>query len=161
MYNSMWEKRRIAMDTPTNTAWGQAHSYLIPNDRRSSAVWMPFFNYQTGGDGLIAGLGWSGAWRAYFDHQGDGKSTILAGVENFDSILHPGETVRSTLNLFLYWQGMLHGQTCSPVLEHHSLYAAATGEPSIRASYGGVLSTNISIHREDPGVRNSAGCLLV
>jgi alpha-galactosidase len=112
MHNSMWDKRRrIPMDTPTNARWGQTHAYHIPTDKRSSATWLPFFNYQTGGDGLITGLGWSGAWRAYFDHQGDGKSTILAGVENFDSILHPGETVRSTLNLALYWQGeMLHGQ---------------------------------------------------
>ena len=97
MHNSMWDKRRrIAMDTPANTAWGQANAYLFPGDKRSSAIWLPFFNYQTGGDGLITGLGWSGAWRAYFDHQGGGKSTILAGVENFDSILHPGESVRST-----------------------------------------------------------------
>ncbi|OQC04507.1 MAG: Alpha-galactosidase [Candidatus Hydrogenedentes bacterium ADurb.Bin101] len=112
MHNSMWDKRRrIAMDTPTNAAWAQAHAYFIPTDKRSSAIWLPFFNYQTGGDGLITALGWSGAWRAYFDHQGEGKSTILAGVENFDSILHPGETVRSPLNMVLYWQGeILHGQ---------------------------------------------------
>jgi len=112
MHNSMWDKRRrIPMDTPSNTHWGQAHAYLAPSDKRSSGVWLPFFNYQTGGDGLIVGLGWSGAWRAYFDHQGGGNSTIMAGVENLDTILHPGESVRSTLNLVLYWQGeMLHGQ---------------------------------------------------
>lgn len=112
MHNSMWDKRRrIAMDNPSNAAWARAHCYLIPTDKRSSAVWLPLFNYQTGSDGLIAGLGWSAAWRAYFDHQGGGKSTILAGVENFDSILHPGETVRSTLSLVLYWKGeLLHGQ---------------------------------------------------
>jgi alpha-galactosidase len=124
MHNSMWDKRRrIAMDAPTNAAWAQANAYLIPKDQRSSAIWLPLFNYQTGGDGLITALGWSGAWRAYFDHQGGGKSTILAGVENFDSILHPGETVRSTLNLALYWQGeLLHGQNMfrKLVLEHYS-----------------------------------------
>jgi hypothetical protein len=124
MHNSMWDKRRrIAMDTPTNAQWGQAHAYHIPTDKRSSAIWLPFFNYQTGGDGLITGLGWSGAWRAYFDHQGGGNSTILAGVENFDSILHPGETVRSTLNLALYWQGELSARSEHVprlVLEHYS-----------------------------------------
>lgn len=124
MHRSMWDKRRrIAMDTPTNIAWGQAHSYNMPWDRRSSAAWLPMFNYQTGGDGLITALGWSAAWRAYFDHQGDGKSTILAGVENFNSILHPGETVRSTLNLALYWKGeLLHGQNLFRrlILEHYS-----------------------------------------
>lgn len=112
MHNSMWDKRRrIAMDTPTNARWGQTHAYHLPTDKRSSAHWLPLFNYQTGGDGLVTGLGWSGAWRAYFDHTGGGKSTILAGVENLDSILRPGESVRSTLNLVLYWQGeMMHGQ---------------------------------------------------
>lgn len=124
MHSSMWNKsRRISMDTPSNAAWGQVNSYLIPADKRSTATWLPFFNYQTGDDGLITGLGWSGAWRAYFDHPGGGKSTILAGVENFDSILHPGETVRSTLNLVLYWKGeLLHGQNMFRrlVLEHFS-----------------------------------------
>ncbi len=124
MHSSMWEKRRrVAMDTPTNAEWARANAYLIPTDKRSSAIWLPLFNYQTGGDGLITGLGWSGAWRAYFDHQGGGKSTILAGVENFDSILHPGESVRSTLNLALYWQGeLLHGQNMFRrlVREHYS-----------------------------------------
>jgi alpha-galactosidase len=122
MHNSMWDKRRrIPMDTPTNERWGQTQAYHLPRDRRASATWLPFFNYQTGGDGLITGLGWSGAWRAYFDHQGGGASTILAGVENLDTILHPGETVRSTLNLVLYWQGeMMHGQNLfrQLVLEH-------------------------------------------
>ena len=124
MHTSMWNKRRrIPMDTPSNAAWAHAHSYHLPQDKRSSAQWLPFFNYQTGGDGLITALGWSGAWRAYFDHQGEGKSTILVGVENFDSILHPGETVRSTLNLALYWQGeMLHGQNMfrQLLLQHYS-----------------------------------------
>lgn len=124
MHSSMWDKRRrLAMDSAVNAAWAQANSYLIPHDKRSSAIWLPFFNYQTGGDGLITGLGWSGAWRAYFDHQGGGKSTILAGVENFDSILHPGESVRSTLNLALYWQGeLLHAQNMfrKLVLQHYS-----------------------------------------
>lgn len=124
MHNSVWDRRRrVPMDTPSNAAWAQVHSYHLPQDKRSSAQWLPFFNYQTGGDGLITGLGWSGAWRAYFDHQGGGKSTILAGVENFNSILHPGESVRSTLNLALYWQGeMLHGQNMFRrlVLEHYS-----------------------------------------
>lgn len=112
MHNSMWDqRRRIPMDTPTNARWAETHSYLMPTDKRSSSHWLPFFNYQTGADGLVTGLGWSGAWRAYFDHQGGGRSTILAGVENLDTILHPGESVRSTLNLALYWRGdMMHGQ---------------------------------------------------
>jgi hypothetical protein len=147
MHNSMWDKRRrIAMDTPMNTRWGQTHAYHLPADKRSSAVWLPFFNYQTGSDGLITGLGWSGAWRAYFDHQGGGNSTILAGVENFDSILRPGESVRSTLNLALYWQGeMLHGQNMFRrlVLNHYSprIDGKLVEPPISGVVWGGIPST--------------------
>ena len=39
MHNSMWDKRRrIAMDNPSNATWAQANAYLIPRDKRSSAV---------------------------------------------------------------------------------------------------------------------------
>jgi alpha-galactosidase len=150
MHNSMWDKRRrIPMDTPSNEKWGQAHAYLSPADKRSSAVWLPFFNYQTGGDGLITGLGWSGAWRAYFDHQGGGRSTILAGVENFDSILHPGETVRSTLNLAIYWQGeLMHGQNMfrKIVLDHYSPHINGKPvEPPIPAVVWGGAPTKVHL----------------
>ena len=146
MHNSMWDKRRrVPMDTPCNTRWGETHAYNLPNDHRSSAVWLPFFNYQTGGDGLITGLGWSGAWRAYFDHQGGGASTVLAGVENLDTILHPGEAVRSTLNLVLYWQGeLMHGQNMFRriVLDHFTPHIGGKPvEPPISGVvWGGIPS---------------------
>lgn len=146
MHNSMWDqRRRIPMDTPTNTRWGETNAYHIPNDHRSSAVWLPFFNYQTGRDGLLTGLGWSGGWRAYFDHQGGGASTILAGVENLDTILHPGEAVRSTLNLVLYWQGeMMHGQNMFRrlVLDHYTPHIGGKPvEPPISGVvWGGIPS---------------------
>lgn len=146
MHNSMWDqRRRVPMDTTTNTRWGEAQAYNIPNDRRSSAVWLPFFNYQTGGDGLITALGWSGAWRAYFDHQGGGKSTILAGVENLDTILRPGEAVRSTLNLALYWQGeLMHGQNMFRrlVLDHFTprLNGRPVEPPISGVVWGGIPS---------------------
>ncbi len=146
MQNSMWDKRRrIPMDTPTNAQWAQTHAYNLPYDKRASAIWLPFFNYQTGSDGLIIGLGWSGGWRAYFDHQGGGHSTILAGIENFDSVLHPGETARSTLNLALYWQGeIMHGQNMFRrlVLEHFSPRVDGTlVEPPISGVvWGGIPS---------------------
>ncbi len=147
MQNSMWDKRRrIPMDTPTNAQWAQTHAYHLPYDKRASAIWLPFFNYQTGNDGLIIGLGWSGAWRAYFDHQGGGHSTILAGIENFDSVLHPGETARSTLNLALYWQGeIMHGQNMFRrlVLEHFSPRNNGTlVEPPISGVVWGGIPSN-------------------
>ncbi|MBR5626209.1 MAG: alpha-galactosidase [Thermoguttaceae bacterium] len=112
MHSSMWNKSRsMTINSVTNNYWGATHSWLIPTDGRSSAHWLPFFNYQTGNDGLILGLGWSGRWTASFNYPGDKSSTIYAGLDNFNSILHPGEAIRSPLNLVIYWQGeMMHGQ---------------------------------------------------
>ena len=112
MHASMWNKARtISMNPDSNIAEANLRSYLLPSDTRSSAHWLPFFNYQTGSDGLIVALGWSGSWRADFRHNGDGNSSVQAGLGKFDSVLHPGETVRAPLVMVLYWTGeMMHGQ---------------------------------------------------
>ncbi|MDO5553476.1 MAG: alpha-galactosidase [Planctomycetia bacterium] len=146
MHASMWNKSRsIFMNSHTNNEWGSANSYLIPSDKRSSAVWLPFFNYQTGSDGLVTGLGWSASWNADFVHTGNGKSTIKSGPGNFHSYLKPGESIRSPLNLVLYWQGeMMHGQNMfrKLVLEHYTpkIHGKMVEPPVSGLVWGGVPS---------------------
>jgi alpha-galactosidase len=144
MHNSLWDqKRRLVMDSPTNLHFAQTQRYCIPGDKRTSAVWMPFFNYQTGSDGLITALGWSGSWQAAFDHTGAGKSTISAGLENLNTKLLPDESIRSPLILVLYWQGeLMHGQNvCRQfILAHHSpqIDGKLIEPPDVGIVWGGV-----------------------
>lgn len=113
MRQSMWtESRNLQLNSQTNRAYrvGLSNS-LFEADERPSATWLPFFNLQTGDDGLIVGLGWNGAWRAGFEQGGDRTTRITAGMERLDTILHPGEQIRSPLILVLYYEGTVrHAQ---------------------------------------------------
>ena len=107
MRKSMWvHHRNVRMDSANNAAFRKAlNSSLFDSDDRPSATWLPFFNYKTGPDGLIVALGWNGGWFAEFNHHGNGETDISAGQERLNTILYPGETIRSPLVMLMYWQG--------------------------------------------------------
>ncbi len=113
MRQSMWtDKRKVRMDAKNNAALFNAQNNVLnPNDSRPSAVWLPFFNYQSGNDGILVALGWNGRWFAEFDHQGKGKTNISAGMEFLNAKLLPGESIRSPRVLLAYWSGeAMHAQ---------------------------------------------------
>lgn len=92
-------------------------------DGRSSVDWLPFFNLQTGGDGIVLGLGWSGQWEAEFRHDGERNVHVTAGMEHTRLCLHPGEEIRTPLILLLYWRGEpIHGHNVLRrfLLHHHT-----------------------------------------
>ncbi|MDO5554993.1 MAG: alpha-galactosidase [Planctomycetia bacterium] len=144
MRKSMWcHNRTVRMDSATNSAFRVAlNSSLFDSDTRPSATWLPFFNYKTGPDGLIVGLGWNGTWCAEFNHHGDGKTDMTAGMERLNTILYPGESIRSPLVMLLYWQGeVMHGQNVFRqfVLAHN--HPQENGKPALTplccSSWGG------------------------
>lgn len=150
MRQSMWNhKRKIRMDANSNAALFNAqNNVLIPNDSRPSAVWLPFFNYQTGNDGILVGLGWNGRWFAEFDHLGKGKTNITAGMEFLNAKLLPGESIRSPLVLISYWSGEpMHAQNMfrQLILAHHAP-RQPNGElavpPVFCQTWGGVPTKN-------------------
>ncbi|NNM87710.1 MAG: hypothetical protein HKL95_04240 [Phycisphaerae bacterium] len=90
---------------------------------RPSVDWLPFFNLQTGTEGIIIGLGWSGQWQADFDPCGSNNFRVRAGMEFLNLRLRPGETIRSPKILLLYWKGeAIHGHNILRqfVLAHHT-----------------------------------------
>ncbi|MDO5582298.1 MAG: alpha-galactosidase [Planctomycetia bacterium] len=125
MRQSMWnDRRKVRMDTNSKAAFFESlNNVYIPNDSRPSAVWLPFFNYQTGNDGILIGLGWNGRWFTEFDHKGKGKTTVSAGMEFLNTKLLPGESIRSPLVLIAYWNGEpMHAQNMfrQLILAHHA-----------------------------------------
>jgi alpha-galactosidase len=71
----------------------------------SSTRWLPFYNLQWNGGGLIWAIGWSGRWQ--FDISRDANNTISlkAGQRTLATTLHPGESIRTPRMLMLSWQG--------------------------------------------------------
>ena len=59
------------------------------SEGRSSVDWLPFFNLQSGNDGLIVVIGWTGQWFATVGRSGD-VAHLRAGMEGVRVSLRPG-----------------------------------------------------------------------
>ena len=73
---------------------------------RSSVDWLPFFNLQTGTDGLVVAVGWSGQWHAAVERHGD-ETRLRAGMDGLRLALPAGTGVRTPRVLLVYWRGAL------------------------------------------------------
>ncbi len=89
----------------------KASKQLAPAGGRPTNGTFPCWNFQTGGKGLLVGLGWPGQWSARFDRD-EGKSLRLrAGQELTHFKLLPGEEARTPLVVLMHYQGdWLRGQ---------------------------------------------------
>lgn len=146
MRQSMWDaKRTIRMDSAANAVFRRARNgspSFAPVDQRPSATWLPFFNLRTGDDGLFVALGWSGRWFAEFAHDGNGLTTLSAGMEHLNLRLRPGEEIRSPRIALMHWQGAAdcgHNAWRRFVLAHHSPTVAGqpVQVPICSGSWGG------------------------
>jgi len=99
--------------------------------RSSDAAALPFFNVETPGKGVVAGIGWSGKWKASVRRDGNRAITISAGMEKTHLKLFPGEEIRTPRVLLLYWQGedRMAGNNLFRrfILKHHT--QQAVGKP--------------------------------
>ncbi len=77
-------------------------AFAATNGRSSNVS--PFFNLDWGGGGVIVGIGWSGQWQASVE-QANGRIRVRAGMQNLQTKLHPGETLRGPRIMQLYWTG--------------------------------------------------------
>ena len=135
MRKSMWTNARtVRMDYHANEAFRKASNYSQFNsDTRPSATWLPFYNLQTGGDGVIVGIGWNVQWFAEIGHDGKGNCPLTAGMEHLHTKLLPGEAIRSPLMLVVYWSGeLMHGQNLFRRLVLAHFHPQKDGQPLSR-----------------------------
>ena len=69
-----------------------------------SASWLPYFNISGAQGGVTAAVGWTGQWYADLRQTGEGVR-FRAKQETFNGYLTPGETVRSPLVSFTFYDG--------------------------------------------------------
>ena len=83
---------------------GQLH--LEPGGGRSSSEFLPFFNIEAKGEGVVVAIGWSGEWAATYSHPEPGAPfQVQAGMALTHLKLHAGEEIRTPRILTLFWQG--------------------------------------------------------
>ena len=80
--------------------------HLQPGGGRSSSEFLPFFNIEAKGEGVVVAIGWSGEWAATYAHPEPGPDfQIQAGMSLTNLKLHPGEEIPTPRILALFWQG--------------------------------------------------------
>ena len=96
----------LPMDTPLGAKGDRLARTidLTATGGRSSAEWMPYFNLEYPGGGIVGAIGWSGQW-TFQTSRADRQVHLQAGQQNFRAKLHPGESVRSPRMLLLFWKG--------------------------------------------------------
>jgi alpha-galactosidase len=72
---------------------------------RSSESFLPFWNLEHRGSGLVTALGWSGDWEADFSYPENNQAIMKAGMSNISLFLKPGEEISSPSVCLLYWEG--------------------------------------------------------
>ncbi len=95
---------------------------LQPGGGRSSSEFLPFFNLDIGGEGMILSIGWSGEWAATFERDAANRLRIGSGMAKTHLVLHPGEEIRTPLILAMFWKGeAVRGQNLLRrfILAHH------------------------------------------
>ena len=82
-----------------------------PGDGRCSNDYMPFFNLDLNGRGVIFAIGWPGVWEADFVNIADKSVKVTVGQKTLKGALKPGEKIRSPLSAVLFYDsGVMKGQ---------------------------------------------------
>jgi len=117
---------------------------LLAGQGRSSQDYLPFFNLETGGGGVMAAIGWSGQWRAEFEPV-LAAAHMRAGMEKTHMVLHPEEEIRTPRILIISYDGSAvrgHNLLRRIILQHYT--PAALGQPPLGptccATWGGSRS---------------------
>jgi len=72
---------------------------------RSSESFLPFWNLEYRGSGLVTAFGWSGDWEADFSYPEKNHAIMKAGMSNINLFLRPGEEISAPSVCLLYWEG--------------------------------------------------------
>ena len=93
------------VDRPLSPAADINLVHYVMERHRPIESYLPFFNLEWRGGGIIAGIGWTGQWRIHA-RRGSSRSVVVqVGQETTHFLLHPGESIRTPRVLLLQWSG--------------------------------------------------------
>jgi alpha-galactosidase len=102
----------------------QLESFQISSESGGKTVeFIPFFDIQTAGHGLIGALGWPGTWTINFSRASKAAIAVSAGMGTTHLSLHPGEEIRTPEVLLLPWEGDdidAHNALRRHILKYHT-----------------------------------------
>ena len=103
-----WDGTHVTADdfAPRSTIL-EAGSQLSfrPNGGRATGGNWPYYNLETGNEGIIIVVGWPGRWYASYQRDDRNGLHVTSGQETTHFKLLPGETVRTPLVVMQFWKG--------------------------------------------------------
>lgn len=115
--NSIRDFEHLEQELPSGTRLAMA-----AGGGRSSNDWLPFFNLQTAGLGILTAIGWTGQWACTLENDQATGLHVRAGIEKTHLRLHAGEEIRGPRILQLFWTGEridAHNQWRRLLMEHY------------------------------------------
>lgn len=70
---------------------------------RATHVNFPYFDLEYGNGGVMLAIGWAGTWTADFEKNETGVTYTARSVNNLNTVLRPGEKIRTALFTFAYY----------------------------------------------------------
>lgn len=95
------ENRYADYDTPLRDTTVR----FVSSSGRATHVVFPYFDLVHGEGGTLLALGWAGTWQAEFQADGTQTRWTASNCNNFNSVLLPGEKVRTALVVLLPYRG--------------------------------------------------------
>ncbi len=83
---------------------GKEMKFLPAGGRTTGAEW-PYYNLETGDEGIIIVVSWAGRWYADFQRQDTIGLKVTAGQETTHFKLQPGEMIRTPMIVMQFWKG--------------------------------------------------------
>ncbi|MBP5273854.1 MAG: alpha-galactosidase [Abditibacteriota bacterium] len=73
----------------------------------------PFYTLACNGGGVVTGLGWTGQWQASCSLAPDGSVRSSAGMKTINTVLRPGEEIRTPRVLLCFYSGSDKDRGCN------------------------------------------------
>lgn len=78
---------------------------FVSSNGRATHIVFPYFDLVHGNGGTLLAIGWAGTWRSEFKNEGSTTVWKAGNCNDFDSVLMPGEKIRSALIVMLPYKG--------------------------------------------------------
>ncbi|MCL5098875.1 MAG: NPCBM/NEW2 domain-containing protein [Candidatus Omnitrophica bacterium] len=77
----------------------------LPGNRKIAQDFLPYFNLEWRGGGLVGAIGWTGQWELDAQRNGGRELALQAGQQITHLKLLPGESIRTPRILLVHWRG--------------------------------------------------------
>ena len=128
---------------------------FVSSNGRATHIVFPYFDLVHGDGGTLLAIGWAGTWQAEFSNEG-GETLWKAGnCNDFDSVIMPGEKVRSALVVMLPYKGRDRDDATNLWREWFLKY----NMPSADAEGNMIQPFSTTCFASDTGLPNSDGSI--